>query len=52
MDHFVTLCDFMNILVAEGMYGMAVQIADEEININTTDKLKYAEFVLKEANEK
>lgn len=51
LDHFVTLCDFMNILIAEGLCGVAVQIADEEININTTDKLKYAEYVLKRENE-
>ena len=45
-DHYVTLCDFMNVLIAEGKRGFAVPIAKEEININTKDKLAYAERVI------
>ncbi len=45
-DHFVTLSDYMNSLIAEGKTGLAVPIAKEEININTLEKLQYAERVL------
>ena len=36
------LCDFMNLLVQNGKTGRAVQIAREEININTPADLLYA----------
>lgn len=36
------LCDFMNLLVQNGKTGRAVQIAGEEININTPADLLYA----------
>ena len=50
-DHFVTLCDFMNILIGNGMVGIAVQIAEEEININTTEKLAYAQSVIRKTSD-
>lgn len=50
-DHFVSLCDFMNNLIADGKKGLAIPIADEEININTPEKLEYAKQALKRRNE-
>ena len=50
-DHFVTLSDYMNRLIAEGKTGLAVPIAEEEININTPEKMQYAERVLRTMTE-
>lgn len=50
-DHFVTLSDFMNGLISEGKTGLAVPIAQEEININTLEKMQYAERVLRTESE-
>ena len=50
-DHFVSLSDYMNNLITGGKKGIALKIADEEININTSEKLKYAKKVLQEWNE-
>ena len=36
------LCDFINLLISEGKRGLAVKIAEEEININDRKKLLYA----------
>ena len=41
-DHFVSLGDYMNNLIAAEKTGLAVLIAKEEININTPEKLRYA----------
>jgi len=44
-----TLCDFINELIAVGRKGIAVRIADEEININTQIDYAYAQkFFTKE----
>lgn len=37
------LCDFMNLLIADGKKGIAVHVAEEEININDPDMFAYAE---------
>jgi dTDP-glucose pyrophosphorylase len=50
-DHFVSLSDYMNNLIASGKKGVALKIASEEININTTEKLQYAKKVLQEWSE-
>ena len=41
----------MNNLIADGKKGLAIPIADEEININTPEKLEYAKQALKRRNE-
>ena len=45
-DHFVTLCDYMNHLIENGKTGIVIPTADAEININTPEKLQYAERIL------
>lgn len=45
-DHFVTLSDYMNGLIKEGKTGIAVPVAKEEININTSVKMQYAQRML------
>ena len=51
-DHFVSLCDYMNNLIADGKTGLAVEIAKEEININTSEKLQYAKTLMQKKAEK
>ena len=43
------LCDFMNLLIADGKKGIAVHVAEEEININDPDMFVYAEQRLERA---
>ena len=50
-DHFVSLSDYMNRLIAEGKKGLAIPIAEEEININTAEKLQYAKQVMQKRAE-
>ena len=50
-DHFVSLGDYMNNLLANGKKGVALPVAEEEININTSEKLRYAKKVLQEWSE-
>ena len=50
-DHFVSLGDYMNNLISNGKKGVAIPIAEEEININTSEKLQYAKQVLQEWSE-
>ncbi len=50
-DHFVSLGDYMNNLIANGKKGVAILIAEEEININTSEKLQYAKKILQEWSE-
>lgn len=51
-DHFVSLSDYMNNLIADGKKGLAIEIAREEININTTQKLQYAKKLFGKRTEK
>ena len=42
------LCDFINLLIENGMNGTTCHIAEEEININTPAELRYAKQRLKQ----
>ena len=45
------LCDFMNDLIRAGKAGLAVRIADAEINVNHPDKLSLAKQLLEQNDE-
>ena len=39
------LCDFINLLIQNGKTGKAIEVAKEEVNINTLDDFRYAENI-------
>ncbi|MBQ6420583.1 MAG: sugar nucleotidyltransferase [Clostridia bacterium] len=44
------LCDYINLLIADGKTGKAIRIAEEEINVNTPGDLLYAQRRIRQEN--